>query len=60
MGAAYLAGLAVGYWAGKEDVARNWTIDRTFQPAISPEERATRCRGWDKAVKCAYGWAREG
>ena len=60
MGAAYLAGLAVGYWAGKEDVARNWTIDRTFQPAISPEERAARCRGWDKAVKCAYGWAREG
>ena len=60
MGAAYLAGLAVGYWAGKEDVAHNWTIDRTFQPAISPEERAARCRGWDKAVKCAYGWAREG
>ena len=59
MGAAYLAGLAVGYWAGKEDVVKNWAIDRTFQPAIVPEERETCIRGWNKAVRCAYGWAKD-
>lgn len=59
MGAAYLAGLAVGYWKSKEDVIRNWAIDRTFEPAISPRERQDRVRGWNRAVRCAYGWARE-
>ncbi len=59
MGAAYLAGLAVGYWASKEDVVRNWAIDRSFAPAIGEEERAARVKGWNKAVKCAYGWAKE-
>ena len=59
MGAAYLAGLAVGYWRGKEDVIQNWAIDRTFEPAIGEEERAQRIKGWNRAVKCAYGWARE-
>ncbi len=59
MGAAYLAGLAVGYWASKEDVIRNWSIDRTFEPAIAAEDRAARIQGWNKAVKCAYGWAKE-
>ncbi|HUM84776.1 MAG TPA: glycerol kinase GlpK [Lachnospiraceae bacterium] len=59
MGASYLAGLAVGYWASKEDVIKNWAIDRTFKPEISEEERAARVKGWNKAVKCAYGWAKE-
>ena len=59
MGAAYLAGLAVGYWASKEDVVKNWAIDRTFAPNIGAEDRETRIRGWNKAVKCAYGWAKE-
>lgn len=59
MGAAYLAGLAVGYWASKEDVIKNWDIDRVFEPAISAEERESRVKGWNKAVKCAYGWAKE-
>ena len=59
MGAAYLAGLAVGYWSSKEDVIKNWAIDRTFEPAISEEERAERCKGWNKAVKCSYGWAKD-
>ncbi|MCI9156092.1 MAG: glycerol kinase GlpK [Lawsonibacter sp.] len=58
MGAAYLAGLAVGYWSGKEDVLRNWATDRTFEPSISEKERSARCRGWNRAVKCACGWAR--
>lgn len=59
MGAAYLAGLAVGYWKNKEDVKKNWKIDRTFVPDIDEAERQTRIKGWKKAVKCAYGWAKE-
>ena len=59
MGAAYLAGLAVGYWTNKEDVIRNWTIERTFEPAIEGEKRDTMIKGWNKAVKYAYGWAKE-
>ncbi len=59
MGAAYLAGLAVGYWASKEDVIKNWAIDRTFEPAIPADERETRVKHWKKAVKSAYGWAKE-
>ena len=59
MGAAYLAGLAVGYWASKEDVVHNRAIDRVFHPEISEEERAEKVKGWNKAVKCAYGWAKD-
>ena len=59
MGAAYLAGLAVGYWKSKEDVVKNWAIDRAFQPSISEEERRAKVRGWEKAVKYSYGWAKE-
>lgn len=59
MGAAYLAGLAVGYWSSKEEVIKNWAIDKTFKPAISDENREERIRGWKKAVKYAYGWAKE-
>ncbi len=59
MGAAYLAGLAVGYWQSKEDVLKNWAIDRTFTPAITPENRAKRIKGWNKAVKYAYNWAKD-
>ena len=49
MGAAYLAGLAVGYWGSKEEVLKNWAIDRTFDPAIEEEERAQKIFGWNKA-----------
>lgn len=59
MGAAYLAGLAVGYWKNKEDVLKNWAIDRTFEPEIPEEERNKKIKGWNKAVKYAYGWAKE-
>lgn len=59
MGAAYLAGLAVGYWTSKEDVIKNWAIDRTFQPSISKEAREERIAGWNKAVKYSFGWAKE-
>ena len=59
MGAAYLAGLAVGYWKSKEDVVNNWQIDRTFIPGMADEAREKCLRGWNKAVKYAYGWAKE-
>lgn len=59
MGAAYLAGLAVGYWKSKEDVVNNWQIDRTFIPGMAEDAREKCLRGWNKAVKYAYGWARE-
>ncbi len=59
MGAAYLAGLATGYWRDKEDVIKNWAIDSTFYPSLEEEERLKRVKGWNKAVKYAYEWARE-
>ena len=59
MGAAYLAGLAVGYWKSKEDVVKNWAIDRTFTPQMGDIERDQRLTGWHRAVKCAFGWARD-
>ena len=59
LGAAYLAGLAVGYWSGKEDVLRNWAVDRTFTPSIPPEERDVRVRGWNRAVKRAFDWSED-
>lgn len=59
MGAAYLAGLAVGYWKSKEDVLQNWAIDKTFRPEISREERAKKIKGWNKAVRYAFAWSRD-
>ena len=59
MGAAFLAGLAVNYWTSKEDVLKNWAIDKTFTPQIADTERVKRIKGWEKAVKYAYGWARD-
>lgn len=59
MGAAYLAGLAVGYWKNKDEVVKNWAVDRTFTPSISEEDRSARIKGWNKAVKYAFGWAKE-
>lgn len=59
MGAAYLAGLAVGYWESKEEVVNNWTVDKIFKPAISCEKRDAMIKGWNKAVKYSYNWAKE-
>ena len=58
MGAAYLAGLAVGYWKNTEDIRRNWSVDRRFQSNISEESRTARQNGWKKAVVCTRGWAK--
>ncbi len=59
MGAAYLAGLAVGYWKSKEDVVKNWAIDRVFEPQIEETDRQKKIRGWNKAVRYAFDWARD-
>ena len=51
LGAAYLAGLAVGYWKNKEEVAEHWAISRSFNPTMSDEKREELLHGWHKAVK---------
>lgn len=59
IGAAYLAGLAVNYWQSREDVLKNQQIERVFVPDMDEEERRAKRRGWNKAVKYAYGWAKD-
>ena len=59
MGAAFLAGLAVKYWADTEEIKHSRETEREFYPSISEAERGARTAGWNRAVKCAYGWARE-
>lgn len=59
MGAAYLAGLAVGFWKDKEEVLQNVTYDKIFQSQMEEEERHKKRIGWNKAVKYAYGWAKD-
>ena len=56
MGASYLAGLEVGFWANKAEVASAWKIDRTFEPMMDSEVRAKLYKGWQKAVECSKGW----
>jgi glycerol kinase len=58
LGAAYLAGLAVGYWKSDREIASNWRVDRRFEPAM-PRERVAELRGkWEQAVERAKAWAR--
>ena len=59
LGAAYLAGLAVGYWDGLEDVRENWQIDKTFVSAMEETKRAELLAGWNKAVSRTLEWAKE-
>ena len=56
LGAAYLAGLAVGYWESLEDIRDNWALDRAFAPDMPAEKREALLKGWDKAVQCAKLW----
>ena len=58
-GAAYLAGLAVRYWTDKKDIIKNQVIERTFAPSSAEDDRAKRIKGWNKAVKYSFGWAKE-
>ena len=56
MGAAYLAGLATGFWKDKEDVKKNWQIDKVFRSEMETSEREKEIRGWNQAVKSTFGW----
>ncbi len=57
LGAAYLAGLACGFWSGREDIVRNRGVDRVFAPAMPQERRDTLVEGWHRAVGRTLGWA---
>ena len=59
LGAAYLAGLGVGYWENQKDVCENWALERTFLPEMEELRREKLLRGWKKAVKCSFGWERD-
>lgn len=56
LGAAYLAGLAVGYFENMQDIKEKWAIDRIFLPKMETSERTERLEGWKKAVQCSYRW----
>jgi glycerol kinase len=56
LGAAYAAGLAVGYWHDLEDLRGNWQVERRFEPAMAPDERSRLTSGWRKAVERSFGW----
>lgn len=56
LGAAYLAGLATGYWQSREEIERNWQLSHRFVPSMSDAIRQERLKGWDKAVRCALMW----
>jgi glycerol kinase len=56
LGAAYLAGLAVGYWKSTDDVAANWALDREFRPAMPKAKSEKLYAGWKKAVGRSLDW----
>ena len=59
MGAAYLAGLAVGVFSSKEEVVDNWSVDKTFESRMDADKREKELKGWQQAVASTRGWARE-
>ena len=59
LGAAYLAGLAVGYWKDKQEIKENWALGKEFKTQMSGDVRLKLVKGWKKAVKCALMWAQE-
>ncbi|HEY1057083.1 MAG TPA: FGGY-family carbohydrate kinase, partial [Emticicia sp.] len=56
LGAAYAAGLAVGYWQNFDDLQQNWGIDKTWKPKMKATQRNTLYKGWKKAVKRSFDW----
>lgn len=57
LGAAYLAGIAAGYWKNTEEICKNWALSKTFSPKMQDEERKKLEKGWRRAVACAIAWA---
>ncbi|MCT8976172.1 glycerol kinase GlpK [Clostridium sp. CX1] len=58
LGAAYLAGIAVGYWKDRDEVAKNWAISKNFESNMADERREELLKGWHEAVKRSMGWAK--
>ena len=59
LGAAYLAGLAAGFWKDAEEIRQNWKQEREFSPSVEPEKREALLKGWQKAVRCTFQWAKD-
>jgi glycerol kinase len=59
LGAAYMAGLGVGYWSSVEEIGKQWTEDRRFQPAMEKDYAQQLLKGWQRAVKAAIAWTQE-
>lgn len=59
LGAAYLAGLAVGYWKNIEEIQTQWQVDKEFVPSMKNEKRNELLNGWQRAVKAAIAWAND-
>lgn len=57
LGAAYLSGLAVGFWESLDEIKENWSIDKVFEPQIIKEERDKKYRNWKRAVERSFDWA---
>ena len=59
LGAAYLAGLAVGYWKDLDEIRENWQLGRVFTPEMEEQQRQRLKKGWKRAVRCALAWAED-
>lgn len=59
LGAAYLAGLGVGFWESLDEIKDNWSIDKLFEPQIIKEERDNKYRNWKRAVNRSFDWAKD-
>ena len=59
LGAAYLAGLAVGYWKDKDEIRNNWKVSRAFDGIMEESRKSKLVKGWKRAVKCALYWSEE-
>ena len=59
LGAAYLAGLGVGFWKDQKEIAKQWKVARVFEPNMSVDKRESLYGGWKRAVERSFNWARE-
>ena len=59
LGAAYLAGLSVGFWKDKEEIKKNWALSKTFEPNMDEKSREELIKGWRKAVNRSFNWEKE-
>jgi glycerol kinase len=57
LGAAYLAGLAVGYWKNMDEIKDQWQVEKTFEPQMQPSQKDELIKGWKRAVKAAQVWS---